>query len=317
MTVTGVDVQKAVGALQLCGGQPAGVEAAVHAMKKFFDNDDSDGFLLIDADNAFNRVNRAVALWNIQFLCPSMKKVLINIQRSATRIFLQDGSESFELSSCEGTTQGCPLAMAMYALALAPLVKEVLQACNQVWFADDASGCDKLANLLKWYRLLFKLGPSYGYFVNPTKCVLVVKPEHLDEARAMFAHSGVQICSEGAKDCGGEVSSEGARHLGAAIGSSAFKSAFVRNKVNVWIDSIVMLAEIGKSEPHAAFAVFTHCMQARWTFMARAMPNLSSLFKPLEDVIRLKFLPAVLRRSVTDLERYSEYPCTFRGAWCV
>ena len=62
-------------------------------------------------------------------------------------------------------------------------------------------------------------------------------------------------------------------------------------------------AEIGKSEPHAAFAVFTHCMQARWTFMARAMPNLSSLFKPLEDVIRLKFLPAVLRRSVTDLER--------------
>ena len=60
--------------------------------------------------------------------------------------------------------------------------------------------------------------------------MIVVKPEHLDEARAMFAHSGVQICSDGAKDSGGEVSSEGARHLGAAIGSSAFKSAFVRNK---------------------------------------------------------------------------------------
>ena len=213
--MTGVDVQKAVGALQLCGGQQGGVEAAVHAMKKFFDNDDSDGFLLIDADNAFNRLNRAAALWNIQFLCPSMKKILINFYRCATRIFLQDGSDSFELLSCEGTTQGCPLAM-MYALALAPLVKEVLQACNQVWFADDASGCDKLANLLKWYHLLFKLGPSYGYFVNPAKCVLVVKPDHWDEARAVFADSGVQTRSDGAKDSGGEVSSEG--H---AIGSIA------------------------------------------------------------------------------------------------
>ena len=295
MTVTGVDVQKAVGSLQLCAGQPAGVEAAVHAMKKFFDNDDSDGFLLIDADNAFNRVNRAVALWNIQFICPSMKKVLINFYRSATRIFLQDGSDSFELLSCEGTTQGCALAMAMYALGLVPFVKEVLHACNQVWFADDASGCDKLANLLKWYRLLLKLGPCHGYFVNPVKCVLVVKPEYLAEARAMFAHTGVQICSDGAKDSGGEVSSEGARHLGAAIGSNAFKNEFVRKKVNTWVDSIVLLSEIAKTEPHAAFVVFTHCMQARWTFMARAMSNLSSLFKPLEDAIRLKFLPAVVR----------------------
>ena len=48
--------------------------------------------------------------------------------------------------------------------------------------------------------------------------------------------------------------------------------------------------------------------------MARAKPNLSSLFKPLEDVIRLKFLPAVLRRSVTDLERnILSLPARFGG----
>ena len=89
MTVTGEKVQEAVGALQLCGGQPAGVEAAIHAMRKFLDDDESDGILLIDADNAFNRVNRATALWNVQFTCPAMKHV--NFYRSPSRIFMNGG----------------------------------------------------------------------------------------------------------------------------------------------------------------------------------------------------------------------------------
>jgi hypothetical protein len=57
---------------------------------------------------------------------------------------MQEDGSSFELLSREGTTQGCPLAMAMYALALVPLLNEVRSDCNQVWFADDATGCDKL-----------------------------------------------------------------------------------------------------------------------------------------------------------------------------
>ena len=89
-------------------------------MRNFFDDDDNDGILLIDADNAFNRVNRATVLWNVQFTCPAMKHILINVYRSATRIFMKgDKQERFELLSSEGTTQGCPLAMAMYALAVA------------------------------------------------------------------------------------------------------------------------------------------------------------------------------------------------------
>jgi hypothetical protein len=88
MSVTGEQVQKAVGALQLCGGQPVGVESAIHAMRGFLNDDQSDGILLIDADNAFNRVNRATALWNVQFTCPTMKHILINFYRSPSRIFM-------------------------------------------------------------------------------------------------------------------------------------------------------------------------------------------------------------------------------------
>jgi hypothetical protein len=91
--------------------------------------------------------------------------------------------------------------------------------------------------------------------------------------------------------------------LGAAIGSATFRTAFVQNKVKAWVDSIRLLSDIATSEPHAAFAVFTHCLQGRWTFLARTMPDLSLLLQPLEDAIRLLFLPSLLRREVSDLER--------------
>src|SRR6185437_2821251 len=44
-------------------------------------------------------------------------------------------------------------------------------------------------------------------------------------------------------------------------------------------------------------------MQSQWTFLARSMPDLAELFTRLEEVIRMEFLPALLRRDVTHIER--------------
>ena len=64
------DIQEAAGSHQLCGGQIAGVEVAVHAVRSSFLWDDTEGILLVDASNAFNSLNRIVALHNIRQLCP-------------------------------------------------------------------------------------------------------------------------------------------------------------------------------------------------------------------------------------------------------
>jgi hypothetical protein len=73
--------------------------------------------------------------------------------------------------------------MAMYALAVAPLLKELQPLCKQVWYADDATGCDKFRALRNWFDALLEQGPKYGYFPKPVKCILITKPERAEEAR--------------------------------------------------------------------------------------------------------------------------------------
>ena len=66
------DVQKAVGNLQVCAGQHAGVEAAIHALRELYDDKECEAVLLVDASNAFNTLNREAMMHNIGILCPTL-----------------------------------------------------------------------------------------------------------------------------------------------------------------------------------------------------------------------------------------------------
>ena len=62
MIVVKKDVMVSAGPLQLCTGIPSGCEATVHAMAELFEEPENQGVLLADAENAFNSLNRKVAL---------------------------------------------------------------------------------------------------------------------------------------------------------------------------------------------------------------------------------------------------------------
>ena len=64
MRIAKYDLQNAVGTIQLCAGQDAGCEAAVHAMERVFADEDTEAMILVDASNAFNCLNRQVTLRN-------------------------------------------------------------------------------------------------------------------------------------------------------------------------------------------------------------------------------------------------------------
>ena len=82
-------------------------------MSQVFIEEGTHGILLIDASNAFNRMNRSVALHNIQITCKEMSLYIINTYRSPSRLFICGEGE---IISQEGTTQGDPLAMPWYSI---------------------------------------------------------------------------------------------------------------------------------------------------------------------------------------------------------
>ena len=88
MAVVKLDVLNASGPLQLCSGHEAGAEAAVHAMRATFQDATTDAVIFVDASNAFNNLNRKVALLNVQFICTSIATILINCYRQNTCLFV-------------------------------------------------------------------------------------------------------------------------------------------------------------------------------------------------------------------------------------
>ena len=128
------DIQAAVGCLQLCTGQEAACEAGVYAIRTLLEDADVEA-ILVDAVNAFNSLNREAALLNVHVLCPTIAPILTNTYRNPARLFI----EGEYITSREGTTQGDPLAMAMYALATLPLIHQLGREVPQSWYVDDAS----------------------------------------------------------------------------------------------------------------------------------------------------------------------------------
>ena len=96
----------------------------------------------------------ATLLRNIQHLCPS---ILINIYRVDVALYIEGST----LLSEEGTTQGDPLAMPMYALGVLPLIDCISGDLMQVWYADDATACGSLSELHLWWDKLLQFGPDW------------------------------------------------------------------------------------------------------------------------------------------------------------
>ena len=114
LSVAGASVEELAGTVQLCVCQDCGIEAAVHAMSSVFGEEATEGLLLADASNAFNRLNRGVCLRNVRHLCPALAPILINTYRHPAPLYV--GGEC--ILSREGTTQGDPLALLTFPCIL-------------------------------------------------------------------------------------------------------------------------------------------------------------------------------------------------------
>ena len=251
-------------------------------MTSMFAGPNTEGVLLVDASNAFNSLNRQATLHNVPRICPALGKVFANTYSSPIRLFVAGGGE---ILSQEGTCQGDPLAMAVYAVATAPLVKHLAAACPSVvqsWYADDDAAADRLLQLRQYWDTLEQAGRGYGYHANAAKTILVTKPEHLDRAREVFDGTGVTI------------SAEGARYLGGVLGSARYTEECISAKSRCWAQELKYLAGLARTQPHAAYVVLTKGLAGRWQYHLRATQHSPEVLQVPGQVIDSELLPALL-----------------------
>ena len=72
------EIIESAGPTQTCSGVAGGIEAAIHAMREAFNNDETEAMILVDAENAFNSLNRDASLQNMPTICPEFSTYLIN-----------------------------------------------------------------------------------------------------------------------------------------------------------------------------------------------------------------------------------------------
>jgi len=124
-------------------------------MKDIFSEEDTEAVLLIDASNAFNSVNRQGFLHNINIICPEIATFVSICYSKPSRLFVIGG---VEILSQEGTTQGDPVAMAVYAVAVIPLLLMIIEITSKLpgkqirteAYADDFSLAGSINNIKIW-----------------------------------------------------------------------------------------------------------------------------------------------------------------------
>ena len=297
------DLEEVCGIDQLCSGLRSGLEESIHAVHELFDEHYNLGWglLLVDATNAFNSVNRVAALWNARVLWPRCSRYLFNTYRGYASLLLQDGSKS--LLSKEGVTQGDPLSMMLYAVAVLPLIRSLRAPgrWTQNWYADDSSCIADLGSLRAWYEELSRRGPTYGYHPEPSKTVLVVGPSDVQQVSTLFSDLGIRVVS-------------GGRFLGGFIGEHSLVANFVSDKVQLWSRCVQRLSDVATLQPQAAHAALARSLQFEWCHLQRVIPDSGNFFTPLRGALNDVFYPVLLGGSVSEHEvRLFGFPARFGG----
>ena len=182
--------------------------------------------------------------------------------------------------------------MAMYAIGTQPLMNRLNDIAKHVWYADDSAAGSSLERLRRWWDLLVEIGPLYGYFPNGSKTHVLAKPQYAEATKEIFRDTGVV------------VSAEEKRYLGGAIGTCTFIHQFIERRVEQWVKELENLCKIAETQPHAAYAAFTHGLSSRWNYLLRVIDWEESESKhaleSLENTISLHFIPALTARTTSS-----------------
>ena len=245
------DVKEATGSIQ-CQGLTGACEAAIEAMNEMYAEGKS--ILVLDAEGAFNNLNRGRMLKNVHRQLPEAYQAIRNLYENPTPAY--HGEHKLQIE--EGTIQGCALSTAIYDIGISPLVKEMQEeGIQQIWMVDDLGVAGNAETLKNWFKTLRKRGPTYGYKPKKGKCYLISKDQNAANIFQKEIKEGLL------------TQADGTRYLGGPIGAEDFKLNFFKMKAKKLTNKIEKVIKLGKTSPHSAYHLYTRLIKHELTYLQR------------------------------------------------
>jgi hypothetical protein len=224
--------------IQLGGGVPRGVEAAVHATRRYLQQLPPDHVVVkLDFRNAFNSIRRDTILEASRSALPEAYAYIHSAYAAHSALWFGEA----EFSSEEGVHQGDPLGPLLFCLAIHPL----LLSCRselRVGYLDDVSLGGDLSTVAQDVDILRCEAAKLGLTLNDKKCEVICSDASLLPSTLPVALR--QFCIVGIADAtllGSPLSPSGATDQALAAKVNNLKVAAARLQFLHAHDALVIL----------------------------------------------------------------------------
>ena len=247
---------------------------------------DTDPFvrLTVDARNGFNELSRKALFWTVRHRWVAGARFAFNCYRhQATLIVRRPGKPCYTICSAEGVTQGDPLSMVLYGIALTPLaerIKAATQGITQSWYADDAAIAGPASKVKAAFHLLQQWGPDRGYHPEPNKSIVVAPTHHHEQAKRHLHPFPFTY-------------TDGHWYVGGFLGPTSKRTAWLTPKIQGWVDGVRALAMVAHRHPQSAYVGLVRSLQSEWQYLQRVTADCADAFAPIEEAIAEDFIPAM------------------------
>ena len=92
------------------------------------------------------------------------------------------------------------------------------------------------------------------------------------------------------------------RFLGGFIGNRSQVVAYVKGKIEHWIEYVLKFSSVAKAQPQAAYAAVSKSLQFEWFFIQRVIPHCGDYFSEFRNSINYTFLPSLFGEPLNDSE---------------
>ena len=83
--------------------------------------------------------------------------------------------------------------------------------------------------------------------------------------------------------------------LGVFVVNRAAEDIWLAKKVQGWTELVKTLSGVSRKHPQSAYAGLQNSLEQEWAFVQRVTPGIGDAFGPVEQALRVAFIPPLFR----------------------